>query len=130
VVDVKLADEMVRDPGILRIVHVEGEPLVRVVLSRLYAKLGMNTVVIPLIASHHSEEKRIIDAKLDGPCLVCGEAVWLSPTSQSIRSKNVVLLCWLCVVQEARDVLTSLGATSSQLDLLAPLTSTEAQPSK
>lgn len=94
----KLANLMVRDPFVNA---VERETKGMDPLLRAFKALGLGEEDRPLVVTPVNRSKRIIDAKADGVCGRCGQAVWMSPSSWRSRQRWTVIVCLECLEKAA-----------------------------
>lgn len=68
-----------------------------------------------LVASRASLPQNVIGATVGGPCCVCGEAVWLSPSSvRALRKPGLRIVCVGCVALKAIELLAADEPTETE----------------
>lgn len=98
--DVKLADEMIRDPfeTPLSFQNNGGKTVVDLLLKEMFPGEAHEWKDQVLVTTPSDLPKGIIDAKASSTCEYCENSVWISPSSARILSEaNVV--CTRCLAK-------------------------------
>jgi hypothetical protein len=92
----RIADFMVRDPFHRpRMMGLQADSELAKVVRSLFP-MGVPKADAVLIANRATHPKNVIDAKPDGTCERCLEAVWLAPSSKR-SGLSLLTLCMDCL---------------------------------